>query len=126
MFPFLLFESIFDFFPLKLEDPGKLVQVGYSAEAHSKPCFYWVQNIPSKKVTQENTNKLDQDSVAAFLLAWTLFKKKLSPIIISDTEEWVEKSNIPRMTKEVLGKNSNISPIRIELLHDSFDLHGAE
>ena len=111
---------------MKLEDPGKLVQVGFSTGARSKPSFHWVRNIPSKTVKAETADKLDQDSAAAFSLVWTLLKKKLPPVIISDTEEWIAKTDVPRMSKEVLGENGDIGPIRIYVQDDSFNLHNAE
>ena len=111
---------------MKLEHPRKLVQLGFSTGAQNKPSFHWVRNIPSKKVKAETANKLNQDSAAVLSLVWTLLKKKLLPVIISDMEEWIAKTDVPQMSKEMLGENGDIGLIKICVWDNSFNLHNAE
>ncbi|KAG9308013.1 hypothetical protein JVU11DRAFT_2183 [Chiua virens] len=53
---------------VRLEDPGKLALIGYSAGALSAPKFDWVRNLLSSKMPTEAIEELDTKSSAVFAL----------------------------------------------------------
>ena len=61
----------------QLADPGKIVQLGVSASARSKPLLGWVKNIASKRLSDDSINNLDQKAAHAFSLLWMLIRRKL-------------------------------------------------
>jgi hypothetical protein len=58
----------------QLADPGKLVQAGVSAGAHSKPSLDWVRNITSNRLSDDFVDDLDQKTAHAFSLFWMLIR----------------------------------------------------
>ncbi|KAF8310426.1 hypothetical protein F5887DRAFT_1081455 [Amanita rubescens] len=79
---------------IRLEDPGSLVQIGYSAGSRSKPSFNWVRNVRS---TKTDARDLDQRTCSAFAFFWNLCRGWLPPQIIVDIDRWITKSGLPAM-----------------------------
>lgn len=111
----------------QLEDPGKYVQVGFSAGARSVPAFHWVRNLLSKQFGADEVASLDRETAHGFSLAWMLFRKKLPNHIIDDIDLWLTQTGITRMNREILNsKTSDIGAINLDVGDNFFTLHGAE
>ena len=76
IFNFSLYKARF----YKLADPGKIVQTGISAGACDRPCLNWVQNILSKRLSEDFINKLDQEIAHVFSLVLDAYPQKISPV----------------------------------------------
>ena len=83
----------------QLADPGKIVQVGISAGARSKPAIDWVKNINSKKLSEDFVDDLDRKTAHAFSLFWMLIRKRLPDELSDDLVTWLAETGIYRMNK---------------------------
>jgi len=77
-----------------LEDPGKIVQISYSAGSRHAPSFDWVWNVISKST---DTLELDKHTCSAFAFFWNLCRGWLPPEVIKDTDNWLNQSQAPAM-----------------------------
>jgi hypothetical protein len=105
----------------QLEDPGKIVILGYSAGARSRPLFGWARNFLSRYKSEDNRNILNRRAAEAFAVTWRLFCDKLPPPIIEDITSWLRRSGIPKMKPD--GAEDNI---RISLGNTAFSLRNNE
>ena len=74
---------------MQKEDPGKIVQVGYSSGSRSKPTFDWARNLLSKKYNSEDIEKFDHMCSSVFALFWNISRRVLHPAIIHDFEKFL-------------------------------------
>ncbi|KAF8326288.1 hypothetical protein F5887DRAFT_1084600 [Amanita rubescens] len=79
---------------IRLEDPGSIVQIGYSAGARHKPFFDWVRNITSKST---DTYDLNKRTSSAFAFFWNLCRAWLPEEIITDIDAWLTRTQAPAM-----------------------------
>ncbi|KAF8462612.1 hypothetical protein BDZ91DRAFT_765159 [Kalaharituber pfeilii] len=79
-----------------LDNPGKMVLQGYTTGNLSKPAFEWVKNHQAKYSDSDKKEYYQQVS-AAFAIFWNLMCEKLPEPIISDFEEFLTDTGIPRM-----------------------------
>ena len=87
---------------LKLADPGKIVQTGLSAGSQSWPSIAWVQNFLSKGLLDNAIAKLDWETAHVFSLFWMLIHWRLPSIVSDDLIDWMAKTGIQHMNKDVL------------------------
>lgn len=80
----------------QLEDPGSLVQIGYSAGARAAPAFHWVRNLTKKLPDQVVTDK-DYKSSSVFALFWNLCCDFLPGEIMEDFDQFLGECNMVRM-----------------------------
>ncbi|TFK60762.1 hypothetical protein BDN72DRAFT_778991, partial [Pluteus cervinus] len=80
---------------VRLEDPGSLVLMGYTAGARSRPYFYWARNVRSKKFDTE-MDQFNHESSSVFALFWNLCRAHLPDEIISGIQNFLD-TGIPRM-----------------------------
>jgi len=80
----------------QLEDPGSLIQIGYSAGARAAPAFHWVRNLTKKLPDQVVADK-DYQSSSAFALLWNLCRNFLPERIMGDFDVFLEHCNMVRM-----------------------------
>ncbi|KAG2081606.1 hypothetical protein BD769DRAFT_1783953 [Suillus cothurnatus] len=85
---------------IRLEDPGVLAQIGYSAGSRLAPKFDWVKNLQSTALSSEEVDELDFSSSSVFALFWNLCKVLLPQEIIDDFNEFLKANNLCRMDKE--------------------------
>ncbi|KAF8467859.1 hypothetical protein BDZ91DRAFT_782503 [Kalaharituber pfeilii] len=81
---------------VRVNDPGKMVPQGYTAGNISKPVFDWVKNLQAKYSDSDKKEHYQQVS-AAFAIFSNLMREKLPKSIISDFEEFLTATGIPRM-----------------------------
>ena len=93
-FPQFLYNTLFD--GQQLEDPGSLVQIGYSAGARSAPAFNWVRNLTRKLPDQVVANK-DYQASSAFALFWNLCRDFLPEKIMGTFDVFLDHCNMVRM-----------------------------
>ena len=86
----------------QLADPGKIVQIGISAGARSKPSIDWVKNITSKRLSNDFVDDLDRKTVHAFSLFWMLIQRRLPDELSDDLVTWLAETGIYRMNKEAV------------------------
>lgn len=86
----------------QLADPGKIVQVGVSAGARSKPSLDWVRNLTSKKLSDDSVDVLDQKTAHAYSLLWMLIRRRLPQELSDDLVEWLTSTGIHRMNKKAV------------------------
>lgn len=80
-----------------MEDPGSLVQIGFSAGARSVPKFDWVRNITSRKLPAHVIDDMDHRSSSAFALFWNLCRSSLPEEVMEDFDNFFEDCCLPRM-----------------------------
>lgn len=78
---------------LQLDDPGTMVQVGFSAGSRSAPAFDWVRNLPAK-IDPTERDKMNKNISAAFALFWNLCRFWLPPVVINDIDKFMEDTKI--------------------------------
>lgn len=122
---YLLHETHF----LKLADPGKIVQTGFSAGSRDRPCLDWVRNILAKRLSDDTIDKLDREIAHVFSLFWMLIRRRLPSTISDDFVDWMAETGIHRMNKEVLRgfqKESDFGEIELDIGDDLFNFQWAE
>ena len=113
----------------QLADPGKIVQVGISAGARSKPTIGWVKNISSRRLSNDFINDLDRRTAHAFSLFWMLIRRRLPDEVSDDLVTWLAESGIYRMNKEAvrgLRELNDKGEIELEIEGNSFNFDWAE
>ena len=83
---------------LQMEDPGALVQIGFSAGSRSTPKFDWVKNITRRNLSDEAAHDMNYRASSAFALLWNLCLDILPDEVIGDFDDFFEKLNIARMS----------------------------
>lgn len=82
----------------QLEDPGSLVQIGYSAGSRSSPKFDWVKNVQREGLFAPGTcQERDRQASCAFAYLWNLARNKVPAEVIGDFEAFVKELQIGRM-----------------------------
>jgi len=81
---------------LQREDPGALVQLGYTAGARSWLCLGWARNL-RRKLPNSRIRDLTYQSSSVFGLAWNMFQMQLPDEVIEDFNKWLEDSQIVKM-----------------------------
>jgi hypothetical protein len=85
----------------QLADPGKIVQVGVSAGARSKPSLDWVRNLTSK-LSDDSVDDLDQKTAHAYSLLWMLIRRRLPEELSDDLVGWLADTGFHRMNKKAV------------------------
>jgi hypothetical protein len=113
----------------QLADPGKIVQIGISAGARSKPSIDWVKNITSKRLPNDFVDELDRKTAHAFSLFWMLIRRRLPDELSDDLVTWLAETGIYRMNKEAvrgLREESDVGEIELDIGGTSFNFQWAE
>jgi hypothetical protein len=113
----------------QLADPGKLVQVGVSAGARSKPSLDWVRNITSNRLSDDLVDDLDQKTAHAFSLFWMLIRRKLPNDLSDDLVFWLTETGLFRMNKKAvqrLQEPTVVGDIELDIGGNSFNFEWAE
>lgn len=113
----------------QLADPGKIVQIGISAGARSKPLIDWVKNIYSKRLSDDYVDDLNRKTAHAFSIHWMLIRRKLPDVVSDDLVTWLTESGIYRMNKEVvrgIREQSERGNIELDIGGNSFNFQWAE
>ncbi|KAJ3501973.1 hypothetical protein NMY22_g18743 [Coprinellus aureogranulatus] len=84
---------------IRLEDPGSLLQVAFSAGARSRPAFGVVKNFRVSQ-PQSERDAANRQISALFAYVWVRAKAVFPPEIIDDFETFYEKYRIPRFDPE--------------------------
>ena len=80
------------------EDPGKMIQTGYSAGQRSKPAFNWVRNLERKnELTPEFLASADYQTSCLFALGWNICRAQMPREVMDGWVGWLENSKLPRM-----------------------------
>ena len=113
----------------QLANPGKIVQVGISAGACSRPSIDWVKNITSKWLSDESVDNLDLKTAHAFSLLWMLIWRKLPDELSDDLVTWLTETGIYQMNKEAVQgfwEQNNEGEIELDIRGNSFNFKWAE
>ena len=99
------------------EDPGYLVQLGYSPGALSSPEFDWARNL-KRKLDAETVASLNYQAGSAFSLLWNMAKNQLPDEVIDDFTQFLNKNNFPQMagTRENLMMQLQIRSLSFMML----------
>ena len=114
---------------IQLADPDKIVQVGLSAGARSKPSLNWVKNILSKRHSDNFVDNLDCKTAHAFSLLWMLICRRLPDELSDDLVTWMAETGIYRMNKEVVQgfqEKSDTGEIELDIGGNPFNFEWAE
>ena len=113
----------------QLADPGKIVQVGVSAGARSKPSLDWVKNITSKRLSDDSVDNLEEKTAHAFSLLWMLIRRRLPDDLSDDLVTWLAETGIYRMNKDVvrgLREQTDEGEIELEIGGNFFNFQWPE
>ncbi|KAF8809194.1 hypothetical protein BYT27DRAFT_7284279 [Phlegmacium glaucopus] len=112
---------------IRLEDPGVLVQIGYSAGSRSSPSFDWVKNLLSKKHSPEEKVAMDVKESSAFALMWNMIRSRLPQEILDDFNKFTTSTNIRRMDANGhMADEKGQTFYSASIGEDQFDFHDAE
>lgn len=113
----------------QLADPGKIVQLGVSAGARSKPSLDWVKNITSRRLSSDFIEDLDRKAAHAFSLLWMLMRRRLPEELTDDLVTWLTETGIYRMNKDVvrgLREQTDVGEIELDIGGNTFNFQWAE
>ncbi|RPD71466.1 hypothetical protein L226DRAFT_573939 [Lentinus tigrinus ALCF2SS1-7] len=112
---------------IRLEDPGKMIQTGYSAGARSKPVFNWVRNVISRQETSlEFLASSDFRSSCLFALGWNICRSVLPHDgVMKEWVEFLDNNRLPRMDGGV-GIQSSTGNVTIHLGDTPVTFHNME
>ena len=80
-----------------MDDPGNLVQIGFSAGSRHAPNFDWARNITRKDLPKEVITDFNYRSSSAFALFWNLCKDALPREIIGSFHTFFEENDMLHM-----------------------------
>ena len=100
-----------------MEDPGKIVQAGYSGGSRSHPQFDWAKNLLSKNYNTEEQQQIDYLESSVFALFWNMARRLIHGDISQDIEEFLE-TGVKRMDAKGKGENNTYT---IEYEGDVFE-----
>lgn len=110
----------------QLEDPGKLIQTGYSAGARSKPSFAWVRNILCKReLTPDFIASSDYRTSCLFAIAWNICRSRLPAVVMGDWLEFNQKNQLPRMDGGI-GTSATAGEVSLSLGETEILFNGME
>jgi hypothetical protein len=121
--------SLYETHFLKLADPGKIVQTGLSAGSRNRPCLDWVQNILSKRLSDDAIANLDRETAHVFSLFWMLIRRRLPSTVSDDLVDWMAETGIQRMNKDILRgfrKECDFGEIELDIGNNLFNFQWAE
>ncbi|KAH9841338.1 uncharacterized protein C8Q71DRAFT_700010 [Rhodofomes roseus] len=81
----------------RLEDPGKLVLLGYTAGARSHPKFDWSKNLRSTRHTAEFIKEHNFHLSSVFALFWNLLLSHLPDEVLEPFETYLAENQMCRM-----------------------------
>ncbi|TFK72410.1 hypothetical protein BDN72DRAFT_749459, partial [Pluteus cervinus] len=81
----------------RLDDPGKLDLVGYTAGSRSKSKFDWSINNVGPARSPDAIRTSDEDCSAAFAFLWNMCRQRLPPEVIKDFDDFLRSNNMRRM-----------------------------
>ncbi|KAF8056073.1 hypothetical protein FPV67DRAFT_1678612 [Lyophyllum atratum] len=110
---------------IRKEDPGKLVQMGYSAGSRSRAHFDWVRNVTSAK---HDASESDIRSSSLFALTWQLMRGRLPPEVIDDFDKFLETTKLKRMDANgrLAEGSGSTGTYTVNIGADQFDFHHVE
>jgi hypothetical protein len=112
---------------LQLEDPGKLVQVGYLAGSRSLPKFDWVKNLLSAQHTPEVVEAMNVKASLACAFVWNLICLRLPTEVIEDFEKFITDAKLVCMDADsLMAKAAGKGVYTVNIGEDQFDFHKAE
>ncbi|KAF8233007.1 hypothetical protein L208DRAFT_1269135, partial [Tricholoma matsutake] len=110
-----------------LEDPGKLVQVGYSAGSRSSPKFDWVKNLLSAQHTPEVVEAMNVKASSACAFVWNLIRSWLPTEVIEDFEKFITDAELVCMDADsLMAKAAGKGVYTVNIREDQFNFHKAE
>lgn len=111
----------------QLEDPGKLVQFGYSAGSRSALKFDWVRNLLSHKHPAEVISAMEMRGSAAFALVWNMVRVRLPASIIADFDAFLHTTLLCGMdAKGNVGQNKGDRIYEVQVGPETFSFHAAK
>ena len=107
------------------------MQTGLSAGSRHRPCIDWVQNILSKRLSDDTIAKLDRETAHVFSLFWMLIRRRLPGTVSDDLINWMAETGMQHMNKGVLqdfqkDSESNFGEIELDIGNDLFNFQSAE
>ncbi|KAL7277988.1 hypothetical protein ACG7TL_001801 [Trametes sanguinea] len=111
---------------VRKEDPGAMVQTGYTAGSRSAPLFAWVRNLEHKKrLTPERVASSDYASSCLLAVGWNIIRSAFPPVITSDWIDFLCANGLPAMDAGV-GSASHSGDYSIQYGDDTITFHDAE
>ncbi|TEB27192.1 hypothetical protein FA13DRAFT_1594884, partial [Coprinellus micaceus] len=97
---------------IRLEDPGSLIQVMYSAGSRSAPAFGIVRNVAAS-VSQADRDEANRDIASLFSYVWLRAKGLFPAEIIDDFVEFYARYNIPRFDPDWPYSRTSTGPVKL-------------
>ncbi|KAI1784793.1 hypothetical protein LXA43DRAFT_1100986 [Ganoderma leucocontextum] len=111
---------------IRLEDPGQMIQAGYSAGARSKPAFHWVRNLLRKEgLTAEFLASADYQTSCLFAVGWNMCRAQLPGEIMDNWVDWLQSNALPRMDAGI-GIDGTLGDYEVPLGDQLVTFHNAE
>ncbi|RDB30477.1 hypothetical protein Hypma_007129 [Hypsizygus marmoreus] len=112
---------------IRMEDTGKLVQVGYSAGSRSSPKFDWVKNLLSNAHSDDALAEINDDDSSVFAFAWQQLRSLLPMPVIDDFDLYLNGTKIKRMDANGhLPSSKSQRSYSVKIGDNEFDFHHAE
>ncbi|OSD04897.1 hypothetical protein PYCCODRAFT_1331890, partial [Trametes coccinea BRFM310] len=108
------------------EDPGEMVQTGYTAGSRSHPSFNWVRNLVRKRaLTAEQVASYDYATSCLFATGWNIIRSCLPRVISADWVDYLRTNGLPAMDAGV-GMSGTTGDYSIQCGDDTITFHNAE
>ncbi|RDB20488.1 hypothetical protein Hypma_012446 [Hypsizygus marmoreus] len=112
---------------IRMEDTGKLVQIGYSAGSRSSPKFDWVKNLLSETHPDDVVAEIDKNDSSVFAFAWQQLRALLPSPIIDNFDLYLNDTKIRRMDAHgQLPSTQSQGSYSVKIRNNDFTFHNAE
>ncbi|EDR02770.1 uncharacterized protein LACBIDRAFT_332047 [Laccaria bicolor S238N-H82] len=117
---------------IRMEDPGSIIQMGFSTGSCSAPQFDWVRNITNCKLLKGVVDEMDYRSSSIFALFWNLCCDLLPREIMDDFNNFFDQFNMVQMSSEkgaaksFIAKNTTRGDYMVQVGDTEFVFSNAE
>ncbi|CDO68133.1 hypothetical protein BN946_scf185003.g5 [Trametes cinnabarina] len=111
---------------IRKEDPGLMIQMGYTAGQISVPCFNWVRNLVDPyALTPEQIASTDYANSCLFAAGWNIIRSSLPHAVTDDWVAFLCKHGLPVMDAGV-GMEGLTGNYSIQFGDNTITFHDAE
>lgn len=109
------------------DDPGLMIQTGYTPGLRNKPLFAWVRNLlgGSETLSPEFLASSDYASSCLLAVAWNICRSRFPAIITDDWVEFLREHEMPPMDAGV-GMSDLKGSYAVQYGEESIVFHNAE
>ncbi|KAI9716557.1 MAG: hypothetical protein M1812_005288 [Candelaria pacifica] len=89
---------------VRRDDPGSIVQAGYTAGSKGLRSFVWARSLTTK-LAEEEVRDLNYTASSAYALFWNMLRNSVPESLIEDFNSVIRKTGMPRMDSNLKGRD---------------------